>query len=277
MIRRLLGTEGHDRVRRPFVRAGRGFTLLELTFVLLVSITLFGMMSSSFRLVEASKPRYAYDRMELLASAVHGGLSDEEGGFVGDIGRLPVALNSTELRTPDGMAAGGNLRGASYGWNGPYAGHWDRVVEDPWRRPFRLLPDGRLASNGPDGVPDNGDDIYLPANPPVGPFVNGVSGAASFIVLAEDGSALDNSQVTVTVYNPNPALEGALAAVPATWMGDHFVAASLSPARHTVKAEGAAGSGYEYQRAYADFVLRPGSRASVVLKLRRVIHASTDP
>ena len=48
--------------------------------------------------------------------------------------------------------------------NEPYLAGGERFLYDPWGNPYRLVCEGRrrcIVSNGPDGVPNTGDDIIF--------------------------------------------------------------------------------------------------------------------
>ena len=195
-------------------RRSAGFSLLEIMISLIIMIILMTDIPDMWHEVKGSQRVRALSDARMLSDALWGPTLDSN-GFVTDIGRLPTQLTNitwnltNELVVPPlGSATFAYRRsylGVTGGWNGPYAGFpLDAVSNDPWGNPWQITAEGQVQSWGPDGLPNNTDDLYAPAHGymPNGQFYGGVS----VIVYDETGQfPMDKDHVKVMAWNSSPA------------------------------------------------------------------------
>lgn len=153
----------------------KAFTLIEVMVVMTIISILAGMMVPAvWKFWESEEIATTRQRMKNLKIAMIGNQSLVQNGvrthfgFVGDIGELPfgnLSSNAGNLSYLVNKPTNGYPQ-----WSGPYLiGQSSEWYLDAWGRAFRYNPlkdaSGRyvsaeLRSSGPDGVFDNGDDIY---------------------------------------------------------------------------------------------------------------------
>jgi general secretion pathway protein G len=147
-----------------------GFTLLELVVV----IAVIGILSAAVApavIQRVLDQRIASTQAEAqtLYEAMAGTPSENQFGFLGDIGRLPSSLQ--ELVTPGSLPsyATGNTRGIGMGWRGPYVNSGSSLndyLTDAFGRGYTGVATGQIRSAGPDGIANTADDIVYPPGVP---------------------------------------------------------------------------------------------------------------
>lgn len=249
--------------------SARGFSLFELLLTFIVIGVMAGNATVFVDALRGTLDQRARADLKLIAEGIWGG-RPYENGFVADVGRVPADL-SGELTFVTGFAPGAAAVGALHGWQGPYAGYdVARLALDPWDRPWRLLPDGRVASDGPDAITDTADDLVAPEQPPA---PNGLASQLGIAVLDERGRQLGSASVLVLVSKSlvdgvQPA--GTLQRVGAADAGGdgRFLVTNLSPGRHAVEVDGLAGGPYAGARGVAMAWTPPGGSGSATVRIR---------
>jgi len=151
------------------VRRHAGFTLIELIVVVAVITGLVAAVTPALvqqildRRIQATQ-----DEVRVLHDAIVGNPSEMRFGFVGDIGRTPNSLQ--ELVQRGGLPGYSNstTRGIGIGWRGPYVNAGTSTADaltDSFGRSYTTSA-GQVRSAGPDGIPNNSDDIVYPPSAP---------------------------------------------------------------------------------------------------------------
>ena len=142
-------------------------SLLELTVVIAgITVLLAALTPSLLRQVNQRRADAVRAEVELLHQAMVGG-DDGTSGYVGDLGRLPLALSELVVSGAQPLYTVSEASGIGRGWNGPYInigrdlGDFER---DPWGKPydFDVFGAGQIRSAGPDGLFGDSDDIVFP-------------------------------------------------------------------------------------------------------------------
>jgi len=144
----------------------RGFSLLEVVLLLLVISLLAGSLAPlSLKLIAARKAEATRREMERILRAITGDPDQGYWGFIGDLGRMPVALSELVEAGPYPLYHTDTTYRVGMGWNGPYFnGTKEDVTNDAFGRPYAFGPEtgGQIRSAGADGQFGTGDDIVLP-------------------------------------------------------------------------------------------------------------------
>ena len=158
------------RPRRP-PRAPRGFTLLELVIVITVLGILAGAVSPALvQQILDARVSATRAEAEVLYEGMVGQPARSAFGFVGDIGRLPATFQELVQQGSLPAYTTATMRGIGIGWRGPYVNSGTSATDyltDAFGRPYTGASAGQVRSAGPDGVPNNGDDIVYPPAAPV--------------------------------------------------------------------------------------------------------------
>lgn len=192
--------EGREAHEYPLSRS-RGFTLLELVVIVVVIGVLAAAVAPTFlqqildRRVEATR-----EEARVLYEAMVGPSTGETRfGFVGDIGRLPSSFQ--ELVQASGLPpyTTNTVRSVGMGWRGPYVNVGTSsgdYLNDAFGRPYTGASSGQVQSAGPDGTPNNADDIVYPPSAPA------VTGEANITVKTTQGSRtlVDPANYQVDLY-----------------------------------------------------------------------------
>jgi prepilin-type N-terminal cleavage/methylation domain-containing protein len=200
-------TREHDSTRGPRDHRGlRGFTLLELVVIIAVMAILAAAVAPSMmQQIADSRIQATKDEAKALYDAMVGTpMQGTAFGFVGDIGRLPTALNELAARGSLPNYSTGNVRSVGMGWRGPYVNMGasaNDYLTDGFGRNYTLAS-GQVRSAGPDGVANNADDI---AYPPSAPDVTG-DVAVTVKTLQGNKTVVDPNGYRVDLYY---ALNGA--------------------------------------------------------------------
>ncbi len=221
-------------------RSRAGFTLIEVIIIVaIISIIASIAVPYAFKLINQEKRSSTMKEMESLQTAILGDPSMSEGGYVGDMGVLPI---NNDLRAlvqriygsvvqPSGQT---DTYGVKYGWFGPYLNTgFDSTafMEDEWGTPYRYGDPGtgQIRSAGEDRTFGTSDDIIYPPNP-----VN-ISGRLLVNVFVWDGaqyvqnptvSSYPAMTLSVTVFFSNAGVRssvslGAPASPPYTFLNLH--------------------------------------------------------
>lgn len=267
-------------------RSVRGFTILELAVVLIIVLILASLFPIALNQVSFAK----YTRAEKDAVAMANGLfgSRDANGMLGDLGYLPDTNGLWELAKPRSeFGLRGNLRGVSYGWNGPYAipcvscgGVKNGLVMNPWNGAWvmqRTVVDGEtyatVATAGPSG--SGFDDISQPESPTAGVV-------GSLLVNVVDPNGMPLSYLDAKVLVSNPSINGlTMVECDAThWVATQCLISGLFQGQHAVTAIGkpldwdGAGSGNGRWAGMAGFervYVGAGGISTVTVPLKTVL------
>jgi prepilin-type N-terminal cleavage/methylation domain-containing protein len=159
------------------VRTGRrtsGFTLIEVIVVIAVISILAAMaVPYAVKILDQSREEATKKQMEEVHRAILGDPKGPTAGYLGDMGRLPLApppVVLTNLNT-QGTQAGpttGTL-GVKYGWYGPYVKIGfspTAYLVDGWGTTlvYNSPGAGQVTSFGPNRALGGGDDIIYPSS-----------------------------------------------------------------------------------------------------------------
>jgi type II secretory pathway pseudopilin PulG len=177
----------------------RGITMLEVTLILAALVVLSAAVAPTvLRTVNNANARNVVSEMEALHAAMLGDMTDGTFGYMGDMGRFPYTLDELVVQTDEPFFVRSETSGVGYGWNGPYVVQGRTPTDfqlDPWGNPYDIsvVGFGQLRSYGPNGLPDDNDDITYPAYPvdPYGTLLVQVKGHSGEAVLnSPDGCAV---------------------------------------------------------------------------------------
>ena len=201
----------------------KGFTLVEVVVILAVLAVLAGVaVPVALRIFETAADDVTREEMINLKKAMIGDSKRLQNsvrndfGFLGDMGRLPNNLDELFVQGTLPGYSFDSSRQAGAGWRGPYitGGFANDGVEgfkkDGLGNDYSLIVgagglEGRLVSNGPDGLPGTADDIALEMLPVE------TNGIIRGTVRDITGNGLPNVSVTL-----NFSSVGVLGAVSAT-------------------------------------------------------------
>ncbi|NKB87570.1 MAG: hypothetical protein GKS06_05065 [Acidobacteria bacterium] len=183
----------------------RGITMLEVTLILAALVVVSAAAAPTvLRVVNDANGRNARAELEGLYDSVMGDMEAQTYGFMGDLGRFPNTLDELMMQIDQPFFVRSEISGVGYGWNGPYVSTGRTPTDfqiDPWGNPYDIgvAGYGQVRSYGPNGLPDDADDILYPALP-VDPY-----GSLIVLVKGHSGEAVVNSPegCTVTLHYSN--------------------------------------------------------------------------
>jgi prepilin-type N-terminal cleavage/methylation domain-containing protein len=216
-----------------------GFTLIEIILAIAVMAILAGALAPlAIRSINSSREDLTRQREIQIFQAIMGADGEHGGGFLSDIGRLPISL--TELSTSGSLPLfnTANVGSVGMGWRGPYLTDGldssGRPV-DAWGTLFDYgaVGLGCIRSAGADHTMGTSDDLIYPSNPLTS---NDLSTTVNISIKVLDSSStppvyVDNPNVQSTViYLTNNGMQSSLPAFP----GPSPFAATLSRGIHAI-------------------------------------------
>jgi general secretion pathway protein G len=200
-----------------------GFTLIEIILVIAVMAILAGALAPlASRSIDSSREDLTRQRERQIFQAIMGAENDDAGGFLADIGRLPVALTELAARGALPLYGTANTGSVGMGWRGPYLKDGLNGAGQPvdaWGTPFDygVAGLGVVRSAGADHGLGTADDLVYPSNALTNNDLT-TTVNLSIKVLDSSGSApvyVDNPATQSTVvYLANNGAENFLAAFP---------------------------------------------------------------
>jgi len=153
-----------------------GFTLIEVIVIIaIISILASIGVPYAFKFINQEREDATKEEMKELHRAIMGDPTIGDGGYVSDMGTLPVnnelrALNEQNFGAVNQPNPQTDANGVKYGWWGPYANvGFDPTsyLEDSWGLPYAYGDPGagQIRSLGPDRTAGTSDDIIYPPNP----------------------------------------------------------------------------------------------------------------
>ena len=191
--------------------ADRGYTLMEVTIVIMLVAILSSMaISATLPAINAGRFEATVAEMKTIETAIAGNptlIADGRRvsfGYVGDMGGLPDSLEDLVERGTQAVWTFDSSTGVGHGWNGPYLRSGfegdDGHSYDAWGHPYDYSKvDGRIKSYGADGKPGGtgyAEDITLLLPTATGSITGTIRSAGG-----EEAEAL-----SVTVYYPEGSL-----------------------------------------------------------------------
>lgn len=253
-------------------RGSRGFTLFELSLVLMIVLLMAGTVPFALREVENNRYRRAQNDAIAMANGLLG--SRDANGIIGDLGYVPPSGQLWELsQGRSDFHLRSNFRGVTHGWNGPYALTGVMVgdeanfsiTRDPWDNPWLLLPEVALYSPGANGMPGStgglpDDDVKIPQFPRTA-----ITGNLTVFAFDNDWQPLD--ELTAAVDVSVPTINGlTVNSCTGAWKGSCELS-GITHGQRVVTVRGLAGTPHENWRGYARVFIGGGSRSSVMVRL----------
>jgi prepilin-type N-terminal cleavage/methylation domain-containing protein len=204
----------------------RGFTLVEIVVVIaVISILASVAVPYAFKMINQERRTSTQEEMKSLYRSIKGDPSKGDGGYVGDMGVLPVnndlrSLNIRRYGPVNQPNPQTDTYGVKYGWFGPYSNvgfDANSYLQDSWgvAYSFGSPGTGQIRSAGEDRIMGNADDIIYPPNP-----VN-INGRVLVNVLVWDGSqfiqnpqmsAYPSMQLLLTLFYSNSGARASITA-----------------------------------------------------------------
>jgi prepilin-type N-terminal cleavage/methylation domain-containing protein len=216
-----------------------GFTLIEIILAIAVMAILAGALAPlAIRSINSSREDLTRQREIQVFQSIMGANGEQGGGFLSDIGRLPISLTELSTQGPLPLYNTANVGAVGMGWRGPYVTDGldssGRPV-DAWGTPFDygVLGVGRIRSAGADRTMGTSDDLVYPSNPLTN---NDLTTTVNISIKVLDSSAapavyVDNPSVQSTViYLTNNGVQSSLPAFP----GPSPFSATLSRGIHAI-------------------------------------------
>jgi general secretion pathway protein G len=147
-----------------------GFTLIEIILVIAVIAILAGVLAPlASRSIDSSREDLTRQRERQIFQAIMGADSDDAGGFLADIGRLPASLTELAARGALPLYSTAHVGSVGMGWRGPYLKDGLDALGQPidgWGTPldYGIVGLGRIRSAGADHTMGTADDLTYPSN-----------------------------------------------------------------------------------------------------------------
>ncbi len=176
----------------------RGITMLEVTLLLGVLVILSAAVAPALlRTVDERNANSVIDEMEALHVSMMGDPTAGTFGYVGELGRFPYFMDELVLQFDAPFFVRSELSGIGYGWNGPYVVRGRDASDfrlDPWGNEYDVgvVGAGQIRSAGPNGIPDDDDDIVYPPYPVdlYGSLVVTVKGHSGDVIMNDPDGCL---------------------------------------------------------------------------------------
>lgn len=147
-----------------------GFTLIEIILVIAVMAILAGaLVPLASRSIDSSREDLTRQREHQIFQVIMGADSDDAGGFLADIGRLPASLTELAARGSLPLYSTAHVGSVGMGWRGPYLKDGLDAAGQPidgWGTPldYGIAGLGRIRSAGADHTMGTADDLTYPSN-----------------------------------------------------------------------------------------------------------------